>query len=50
MKDLIVKFYNKFVELISINLKVVGFYYGKLLVVDKIVIIFGEDWLYFKDR
>lgn len=27
-----------------------GFYYGKLLAVDKTATILGEDWLHLKDR
>ncbi|EFR86628.1 N-acetylmuramoyl-L-alanine amidase, partial [Listeria marthii FSL S4-120] len=41
--------YNKPVESKSTKSKAVGFYYGKLLVVDQTATILGEDWLHIKD-
>ncbi|EMK1044221.1 GW domain-containing glycosaminoglycan-binding protein, partial [Listeria monocytogenes] len=49
VKDPTAKLYNKPVESTSTNPKAVGFYYGKLLAVDKTATILGEDWLHLKD-
>ncbi|MBC1391652.1 GW domain-containing glycosaminoglycan-binding protein, partial [Listeria welshimeri] len=42
--------YNKPVEAASAETKAVGFYYGKLLVVDKEATIQDEQWVHIKEN
>ncbi|RAM11861.1 hypothetical protein C1907_10535, partial [Listeria ivanovii] len=42
--------YSKPVETTNTKLKEVGYYYGKLLLVDKEATILSEKWLHLKDN